>query len=149
MRWVYDKPETKIFLTKGKTVQLYFPAEKQLRISSLGEIENAPAPLDLLLSRAQLSRFFSRIEFAPQALETTGADRVIRCFPKSKYEQVLRSCLIELTPTFDVRKLVITYPDNTTMQFVFSHIQRNQYLAASLFSLTPPPGTTVIPQLTK
>jgi outer membrane lipoprotein-sorting protein len=149
MRWVYQKPETKIFLTKGKTVQLYLPAEKQLRISSLGEIEDAPAPLDLLLSHVQLGKFFLRIEFAPQALEATGSDRVIRCFPKPKYEQVLRSCLIELTPTFDVRKLVIVYPDNTTMQFVFSHIQRNQPFAASLFSLVPPPGTTVIPQLTK
>jgi outer membrane lipoprotein carrier protein len=146
MRWVYHKPETKIFVTKGKTVQLYLPAEKQLRISSLQELESAPTPLDLLLSHIQLGRFFSRIEFAPQALEAGRGDRVIRCAPKPKYEQVLRSCLIEVTPSFDVRRLVIFYPDNSTMQFAFSQIKRNQPLAPSLFSLTPPPGTEVIRQ---
>jgi outer membrane lipoprotein-sorting protein len=144
MRWVYHNPETKIFLTKGKNVLLYLPAEKQLRISSLQELENAPVPLDLLLSHVQLGRFFSRIEFAPQALEAARGDRVIRCLPKPKYNQVLRSCLIELTPAFDIQKLVIFNPDNSTMQFAFSHIERNLLLAPSLFSLTPPPGTEVI-----
>jgi outer membrane lipoprotein carrier protein len=146
MRWVYSKPEAKIFLTDGKKVFLYLPAEKQLRISSLRSVENAPVPLDLLLSHLQLGRFFSRVEFADQALHEASGDRVIRCDPKPKYAQVFQSCLIELTPAFDIRKLVVFYPDNSTMQFDFSHTHRNQRIDPSQFSFTPPPGTETIPE---
>ena len=146
MRWVYDKPEAKIFLTDGKKLLLYLPAEKQLRISSLRDVENAPVPLDLLLSHLQLGKFFSRIAFADQALEAAAGDRVIRCDPKPKYAQVFQSCLIELTPVFDIRKLVVFYQDNSNMQFAFSHTRRNPPFDPALFSFTPPPGTEVIPQ---
>jgi outer membrane lipoprotein carrier protein len=146
MRWVYRQPEAKIFLANRKNLLIYLPAERQLRISSLSSVENAPVPLDLLLYHFQMSRFFSHIEFASNALEPASGDRVIRCDPKPKYSPVFRSCLIELTPAFDIRKLVVFYPDNRTEQFAFSHIQRNQPLGASLFSFRPPPGTEVIRQ---
>ncbi|MGH9448067.1 MAG: LolA family protein [Terriglobia bacterium] len=146
MRWVYHQPEKKIFVTDGKHVMLYLPAEKQVRISSLREVEDAPVPLDLLLSHVQLSKFFSRIEFAPQALEARPGDRVIRGYPRGRLQRDIKSSLIELTPSFDIRKLVIFYPDNSTMQFTFSHIKRNQPLDLSLFVLVPPPGTEVIRQ---
>jgi outer membrane lipoprotein carrier protein len=146
MRWVYDQPKGKIFLTNGKHVLFYLPAERQLRISSVRDVENGPVPLDLLLSHLQLGRFFSKVEFRDQVLEKAPGDRVIRCDPKPKYGQLLRSCLIELTPAFDIRKLVVFYPDNSTMQFAFTQIQRNQPLNASLFSFIPPSGTEVIRQ---
>jgi outer membrane lipoprotein-sorting protein len=146
MRWVYQGQEAKIFLTNGKHVLFYLPAEKQLRISSISQIENAPVPLDLLLSHLQLNRFFSKVEFADQALHASPGDHVIRCYPKPKYSQLFRSCLIELSPAFDIRKLAVFNLDNSTMQFVFSHIQRNQPLSSSLFSLVPPSGTEVIRQ---
>jgi outer membrane lipoprotein carrier protein len=146
MRWVYHDPEEKIFLTRGKQVLLYLPGERQLRISSLRAMEDAPVPLDVLLSHIQLGRFFSRIEFADQALEAARGDRVIRGYPKEKFRRAFRSCLLELSPSLDVRKLVVFYPDNTTMQFVFSHIQRNVPLNPSLFIFSPPPGTEIIHQ---
>ncbi len=146
MRWVYNPPEKKIFLTDGKHLLLYLPAEKQLRISSLRDVEDAPVPLDLLLSHIQLGRFFTRFEFAPQALEPKAGDRVIRGYPRGRLRGEITSALIEMTPSFDIRKLVLFYPDNSTMQFTFSDIKRNQPLDLSLFVLVPPPGTEVIRQ---
>jgi len=144
MRWVYDQPETKIFLSNGKQLFLYVPAEKQLTISSLHDVQDARVPLDILLSHLPLSRVFSRVEFAGQALKAEPGDRVIRGYPKAKYSKDYRSCLIELTPGFNVRRLVVFYPGNSTMQFTFRHIERNKPIDPALFVFTPPPGTEVI-----
>lgn len=146
MRWVYEKPEKKIFLTRGKSLLLYLPSEKQLRVSSLRQAEDTPVPLDLLVSHVRLSRFFSKIEFADQALDAARGDRVIRGYPKPEFKEDFRSCLIELTPSFDIRTLVVFYVDNTVMQFTFSHIRRNPPLSPSLFTFIPPPGTVIVRQ---
>lgn len=146
MRWVYQKPEKKLFVSNGKSLVLYVPAEKQMTVSSTSDAAEARAPLDILVSHMQLSKVFSRIEFAPQALEPDHGDRVIRGYPRLLYKRDYRSVVIELTPQFDVRRLVVFYPDNSTMQFEFSNVERNKPLDPSLFLLAPPPGTQVIQQ---
>jgi outer membrane lipoprotein carrier protein len=146
MRWIYDKPEEKIFLSDGKQFFLYVPSEKQLTISSTRDIEDARVPLSLLVSHLELSRAFSRVEFADQALEAEPGDRVVRGYPLDKFKRDYRSVLIEISPRFDIRRLIVFYPDNSTMQFTFTHVEHNQPLAPSLFSFAPPPGTEVIHQ---
>ncbi|MDE3178445.1 MAG: outer membrane lipoprotein carrier protein LolA [Acidobacteriota bacterium] len=146
MRWVYEKPEEKIFVSNGKQLLFYVPAEKQLTISSARDAKDAQVPLEILLGQLQLSKVFSRVEFANQALETPRGDRVIRGYPRLLYRRDYRSVLIDLTPEFDIRRLVIFYPDNSTMQFAFSNIERNKPLPDSLFSFSPPPGANIIHQ---
>lgn len=146
MRWAYEKPEEKLFVSNGKNLVLYVPAEKQMTVSSAQDAAEARVPLDLLVSHLQLSRVFSRVEFAPQALEAAPGDIVIRGYPRLLYKRDYRSVAIELTPQFDIHRLVVFYPDNSTMQFEFSHVERNKPLAPSLFALAPPPGTQVIHQ---
>ncbi|MGH9439014.1 MAG: LolA family protein, partial [Terriglobia bacterium] len=80
------------------------------------------------------------------ALEAPRGDLVIRGYPRFLYKKEYRSVLIDLTPTFDVRRLVVFYPDNSTMQFAFSHVERNKPVSDSLFVFSPPPGTQVIHQ---
>lgn len=146
MRWVYQKPEEKFFVSNGKQLFFYVPGEKQVTISSMRDAGEARVPLDLLLSHLQLSKVFSRVEFAGQALEADRGDNVIRGYPRLLYKRDYRSVLIELTPQFDVRRLVVFYPDNSTMQFAFTKIERNKPLDSSLFVFSPPPGTEVIHQ---
>jgi outer membrane lipoprotein carrier protein len=144
MRWVYQKPEEKLFVSDGRQICFYVPGEKQVTISSARDAGEARVPLDLLLSRLRLSKVFSRVEFAGQALEADRGDDVIRGYPRLLYKRDYRSVLIELTPQFDVRRLVVFYPDNSTMQFAFTRIERNKTLDSSLFVFSPPPGTEVI-----
>ena len=146
MRWVYQKPEEKIFVSDGKQLLFYVPAEKQLTISSTHDAGESGIPLNILLSHLQLSRIFSRVEFADQALEAAPGDHVIRGYPRLLSKRDYRSVLVELTPQFDVRRLVVFYPDNSTMQFTFSNIERNKPLNPSLFVFAPPPGTEIIHQ---
>jgi outer membrane lipoprotein carrier protein len=146
MRWQYQKPEQKLFLSDGREVILYVPAEKQLTRTPLRASDDVRVPLELLVSHPNLRHAFSKIELAGTAAGTSPGDRVLRAYPKRGQEQEYRDVLVEITPAFDVRRLVITYPDETTMQFTFDHIARNARLNPSLFQFTPPSGTEVIQQ---
>jgi outer membrane lipoprotein carrier protein len=146
MRWDYQRPQRKLFLSNGKTLTLYIPEEKQLTRSPLKESDDIRVPFRLLLSRLNLSRVFSRIEFAPDALEHQPADRVLRAYPKKGLEGEYHEVLMVVSPQFDIRRLDVILPDQSTMDFSFDHIVRNTPVSPSLFRFTPPPGTEVIDQ---
>ncbi|MGD0697142.1 MAG: outer membrane lipoprotein carrier protein LolA [Terriglobia bacterium] len=146
MRWDYREPAEKVFLCDGKQLLLYVPSEKQLTRSRVKSSEDARVPFRLLLSRLNLHKVFGRIEFGDQALKPEPGDRVLVGLPKHKEEDEFREVLMELTPAFDLRRLVIRSPDQSTMEFTFDHIERNVPLKPAIFTFTPPPGTEVIDQ---
>lgn len=146
MRWDYHQPQEKLFVSDGKKLLLYVPAEKQLTRSSVKSSEDVRVPFRLLLSRLNLSKVFSKMEFADQALRPEPGNRVLRAFPKQGYEEDYREVLIELSPALDIRRLVVFYPDRSTMEFTFDRIERNVTLNPALFRFTAPSGTEIIEQ---
>ncbi|HZP00385.1 MAG TPA: outer membrane lipoprotein carrier protein LolA [Terriglobia bacterium] len=146
MRWDYREPKEKIFLSDGKKLLLYLPEEKQLTRSPVKSSDDIRVPFRLLLSRLSLRKVFSKIEFADPALPHDQRDRVLRAFPRHGYEQDYRDVLMEVTPDFDIKRLLVSYPDRSTMEFVFDRIKRNIALNPRLFRFEPPPGTEVIEQ---
>ena len=146
MRWDYERPQRKLFLSDGKTLMLYIPEEKQLTRSPLKASDDIRIPFRLLLSRLDLRRVFSRIEFAPDALEHQPSDRVLRAYPKKGLEGEYHQVLMVVGAQFDIRRLLVTLPDQSTMEFSFDHVERNAPVSRSLFGFTPPPGTEVIDQ---
>ncbi|HLY61402.1 MAG TPA: outer membrane lipoprotein carrier protein LolA [Terriglobia bacterium] len=144
MRWDYRQPEEKLFLSDGKYLVLYVPAEKQLTRSRVKESDDVRVPFRLLLSRLNLRRVFGRFEFADQALRPEPGDRVLRALPKHEDESGYHEVLMEITPEFDIRRLVIHFTDHSSMEFTFKGIDRNVQTNSGLFNFTPPPGTEVI-----
>jgi outer membrane lipoprotein carrier protein len=146
MRWEYQKPEEKLFLSDGKDVLLYVPSQKQLTRTPIKESGDVRVPFEILVSHLNLRRAFSRIEFEDSTQPVQPGDRVLRAYPKHGYEEVYRDVVVELTPTFDIRRLAVSYPDGTSMTFTFDQISRNVPVQPSMFELTPPEGTQVIQQ---
>lgn len=146
MRWDYQNPIEKLFLSDGKKVLFYVPEQRQLTRSSVRSSEDYRVPFRLLLSRLNLRKIFSKIEFADEALNPQPGNRVLRAFPKRAQEEAYEKVLIEVTPAFDIHRLRIFYPDRSFMDFVFEHIERNAPFSPALFRFTPPPGTEVIEQ---
>lgn len=144
MRWDYREPEEKIFLSDGKKLMLYVPAEKQLTRSPAKSSEDARVPFRLLLSQFNLRRVFDRIEFADQAFKREPGDEVLRALPKHEVEDGYHEVFLELTPAFDIHRLVIRYADQSSMEFSFSQINRNVKLDPTLFRFSPPAGTEII-----
>lgn len=146
MRWDYHQPQSKLVVSDGKKLWLYIPEEKQVTISSMKTNEDARVPFPLLVSHFDLHRIFSKVEFADQALKAEPGDRVLRGDPKKAYEDEYSEVLMEVTPSLDIRRLVVFYPDNAVMEFKFADIERNPALSAGLFTFHPPAGTEVIDQ---
>jgi outer membrane lipoprotein carrier protein len=146
MRWDYQQPQPKLFLSDGKTLQLYVPEEKQLTRTAVKTSDDIRVPFRLLLSRLELRRVFSRIEFAPDALPHQPTDRVLRGYPKKALQEDYRQVLMEIGPQFDIRRLLVTLSDQSTMEFDFDHIERDVPLSRSWFQFLAPPGTEVIDQ---
>jgi outer membrane lipoprotein-sorting protein len=93
-----------------------------------------------------LRRVFSRLEFAPDALQQDPADRVLRAYPKKGYEGDYCQVLMVVSPQFDIRRLRVILPDQSSMEFSFDRIGRNVPLSRSLFRFIPPAGTEIIDQ---
>ncbi len=144
MRWDYREPQEKLFLSDGKNIMLYVPAERQLTRSAVKSSEDARVPFRLFLSRLNLRRMFGRIEFADQALKPQPGNEILRALPKHADESNFQEVFFELTPAFDIRTLVIRYADHSSMEFTFNAIGRNVQLSPTLFRFNPPAGTEVI-----
>jgi outer membrane lipoprotein-sorting protein len=146
MRWDYREPKPKLFLTSGKHLLLYIPEENQLTRTPVKSSEDIRVPLRLLLSRLNLRKVFSKIEFADQALEAQPGNRILRAFPKGGQDEGYSEVLMEVTGAFDIRRLVVFYADRSRMEFTFERIERNPAFSPALFRFVPPPGTEVIEQ---
>jgi outer membrane lipoprotein-sorting protein len=79
-------------------------------------------------------------------LEHDPPDRVLRAYPKKAFQGDYQQVLMVVSPQFDIRRLRVIFPDQSSMEFSFDHIGRNAPVSRSLFRFTPPPGTEVIDQ---
>ena len=146
MRWDYRQPEEKLFVSDGKEMSLYVPEEHQLTRTVVKASQDFRAPFELLLTRLNLHRVFSRVEMADQDFAHDSADRVLRAFPKKEFADQYDNVLLELDPEFNMRRLVVTYADHSQMDFRFDKIERNPSLSRLFFEFTPPAGTEIIDQ---
>lgn len=145
MRWDYREPSPKLFLATGKDLILYVPSENQVTRSAVKSSDDIRVPFRLLLSRLNLRKVFSTIEFADGSLHALPGNRVLRAIPK-RGEETYSGVLMEVTPNFDIRRLVVSYADRSRMEFSFERIERNAALNPTLFHFTPPPGAEIIKQ---
>jgi outer membrane lipoprotein carrier protein len=146
MRWDYREPSPKLFVATGKDFYLYVPAENQVTKSKVKSSDDERVPFRLLLSRLNLRKVFQEIALAEGALDAQPGNRVLRAIPRRADESGYREVLMEISPDFDIRTLVITYADRSRMEFVFENIQRNVPLSPAQFRFTPPAGAELIEQ---
>ena len=62
MRWDYQRPMEKLFVSDGKEVSLYVPDEHQLTRTPMKSSDDFRIPFELLLTRLDLRRVFARVE---------------------------------------------------------------------------------------
>jgi outer membrane lipoprotein carrier protein len=141
MRWDYTTPETKLYVSDGKTIYEYIPADRTATRTRAKETDDWRAPFMFLLGRGNLRRDFARIEFAKEAPVRAG-NRVLRMIPKRSSD--MRELLIEVEPkTLNLTRLSIIKQSNTRIDFLLNNVQENVALAETTFVFKPPAGVTV------
>ena len=141
MKWDYTAPEEKHFISDGKWLYEYIPAEKTVTRSSIKETGDMRAPFAFLLGQGNLRRDFRRIEFAKESPLKAG-NKVLRMLPK--HLQDFEELLIEFDPfSFEMYRLSIVKPGDERSDFIFSDIKENVSAPSAEFVFKAPAGVEV------
>jgi len=141
MRWDYTAPETKLFVSNGRVIYEYIPADKYATKSSVKESDDLRAPFMFLLGRGNLRRDFKLIEYARESPVRAG-NKVIKLVPKR--DQDFSELMIEIEPlSLRIARLSFIDSDQGRSDFLFSNISENVPASSSQFIFKAPPGVEV------
>ena len=143
MRWDYDEPRPKMFLTDGSTAWFYVPGEKQVRRAPVKDIGDLRTPLRYLLGKTKLEKEFVGLTIATDTNPLNAGDIVLRGVPKGMQERILQT-LLEVTPDGIIMRIVVEDMDGSVTDFRFLQQKENVQIADARFKFTPPAGVEVV-----
>jgi outer membrane lipoprotein carrier protein len=143
MRWNYEKPEPKMYLSDGNTLWLYEPEDKQAFKQDL-KSSQLPSALAFLAGQGKLTSEFDITPADPKSPYGTPHDYVLALSPKAPQAQVKTILFVVDPKTFDVRESVITDQQGNVNDLLFSDIHTNTNLPDAQFKWSPPAGVRLI-----
>jgi outer membrane lipoprotein carrier protein len=143
MRWEYREPREKLFLTDSHTAFFYVPGERQARKTPLRNLDDIRSPLRYLLGKTKLEKELDGLSVAADHKPARAGDTVLRGVPKGMKDRI-SEVLLEISPSFQIDRIVIREIDGTSTDFFFSNTEENVAVEDKLFRFTPPAGVEVI-----
>ncbi|MCC6388960.1 MAG: outer membrane lipoprotein chaperone LolA [Bryobacterales bacterium] len=138
MRWDYQQPSKKVFLSDGKDVYFYTPAANRMERSKLKETEDMRAPLAFLLGRLDFNRDFREY----RVREENGGHWIV-AKPKSD-KAPYKEVEFLLLPDSRIGRLRVLGQDESLMEFTFRNERLNPPIDDKLFHLDVPQGVEVV-----
>jgi outer membrane lipoprotein carrier protein len=136
MRWEYQKPEKKTFVSDGKTYYFYVPSDKQVIVRESAAERSLPA---LLLSgRGEILAHFE-VALEPPSGELTR----LRLVPR-KPDPEIEHATLWVDAAAVIRSVEIVDAQGNRSRFDFASIKENQGLPDATFRFEPPRGVEVI-----
>ena len=143
MRWEYRSPEEKLFIGDGKDAWLYLPSEKQVRKSSMRNLDDLRSPLAFLLGKTKLEKELQVLSFAPDVQPWKPEDAMLRGVPRGMEDRVSQ-VLLEITPGHQIARILIQGVDDSITEYRFSDQKENLEVPDSKFHFLPPAGSEVV-----
>jgi outer membrane lipoprotein carrier protein len=142
MRWDYDKPEPRMFVSDGRVLWLFEPSEKQAFKQDL-KTSQLPAALAFLMGKGKITDEFE-VSFATDAKHGRPGDYRLALAPKQP-QSAYKAILFVVDPKeFLVRETVLVDSQGNTNHFVFDDLAVNDKVPDALFKWAPPPGVRVV-----
>jgi outer membrane lipoprotein carrier protein len=140
MKWEYQKPERKIFVSDGLFYFYYVPQDKQV-VKSPVDNHNQQSPALFLAGRGNFAK-----DFKAQWADPRPGTRLVKLIPV-KEQPDFEYLIVDVDPVRDLvlRLVVVDSYDNRT-EFRFTNIRENPSLPSNFFVFQTPPGTDVILQ---
>ena len=138
MRWDYDQPKGKLFVSDGKYLWLYTPLENRAEKMKLKESDDMRAPLAFLLGKLDFQKEFRNLQAKQE-----GPDMRITAEPKTDN---LPYSAVEFLVAPDQRiKLVkVTGFDHSVLEFRLDEEKVDPPLDAKLFQFQVPKGARLV-----
>ena len=143
MRWDYDQPHRKLFVTDGRTAWFYVPGEQQARRTPAKQLEDLRSPLRYLLGKTKLEKELQGLSVASDVKPVDAGDVVLRGVPKGMGERVAQT-LLEVTPDGLITRVVVEELDGSITEFRFLHQRENVEIPEQQFHFVPPAGVEVV-----
>ncbi|HLW98424.1 MAG TPA: outer membrane lipoprotein carrier protein LolA [Candidatus Acidoferrales bacterium] len=167
MRWEYESPEEKLFLTDGKTAWFYVPSDHTVTRAPMKDSDDWRTPLALLTGKSNLSRVCRRIELEDKPSETPG-NVILRCWPagsqagvsSSKATQSLwganqapsleqtgeiQEILLEVDPREGwLASVQIRQSGGVEIEYRFGKWESNVELPETMFHFSAPKGVAIV-----
>ncbi|HLI62083.1 MAG TPA: outer membrane lipoprotein chaperone LolA [Terriglobales bacterium] len=143
MRWDYDEPRPKLFLTDGHTAWFYVPGEHQARRTPVKELNDLQSPLRYLLGKSRLEKELKGLSLAPDQKPVVPGDVVLRGIPRGMEERVAQT-LLEVAPDGMIVRIVVEELDGSVTEFRFRKQKENVEIPDARFHFVPPPGVEVV-----
>ena len=143
MRWAYSGDEEKVFVSDGRKMYSYIPADKQVYVSSVPPDDQASTPALFLAGKGQLLRDFvvSDGEVPPAAPRGTVALKLAPKRHEGDYDWLL---LVVDESTLQLRMLVTGDKQGGQSTFTFSNLKENVGLSDREFVFKIPRGVDVV-----
>lgn len=142
MRWEYDRPEHKLFVSDGVKIYSYIPADKQVIVSSVPKGDEASTPTLFLAGKGNLTRDFqASLTSWPGAPSGTIALKLI---PRQRQRDYDWLVLVVDRSSLELRILVTRDPEGGTSSIAFSNLKENVNVPDRLFTFKIPPGVDVV-----
>jgi outer membrane lipoprotein carrier protein len=140
MRWDYTAPEKKLFVSDGRKMYLYVPADNQVMVTSVPESDEATTAVLFLVGKGSLTRDFT-VSFAEGGTPETYALKLLPKLPERDYDWL--HVVVERA-TMRLRTLAAADAQGGRSTFHFSNFKENGGLADKTFDFRIPRGADVV-----
>ena len=140
MRWDYTAPEKKLFISDGRTMFMYFPADRQVMKNAVPQQDEATSAVLFLMGKGDVTRDFS-VKYADTSDDTAY---VLRLDPRTRQTEYDWLQIAVDRSTLQIKSLTAGDAQGGRSTFAFSNFKENSGLADKMFQFSIPRGTEVI-----
>jgi outer membrane lipoprotein carrier protein len=139
MRWDYQAPEPKVFVSDGRRIYLHIPADNQVVISPVPDQDQATTAVLFLVGKGNLTRDFN-VSYAEGGTADTYALRLDPKLPERDYDWLQ---IIVDRRTLQIKSLSAADAQGGRSTFQFSNFKENVGLPDKTFAFKIPRGADV------
>ncbi|HYT65848.1 MAG TPA: outer membrane lipoprotein chaperone LolA [Vicinamibacterales bacterium] len=140
MRWEYTSPEKKTFVSDGRKIYSYIPADKQVIVSSVSSDDQATTAVLFLAGKGNLVRDFDVVYADAPSADTIA----LRLNPKQKQRDYDWLIVVLDHTSLQIRALIAADQQGGRSTFQFTNYRENTGVADNVFAFRIPRGTDVI-----
>lgn len=164
MRWEYEAPEQKLFISDGKTVWFYVPSDHTVTRAPMKQSTDWRTPLALLTGKAKLSQLCENLDLSAEVPGVQG-NVILRCRPRGEkakgkgsteddldasiapIDQQFDQVFLEVNPeSGELADVRVIQPGGIELEYRFGNWEENVPLAESLFRFQAPAGVAIVEQ---
>lgn len=143
MRWTYTHPDEKVFVSDGRKLYSWIPADRQVIVTTVPAADEAPTPALFLAGKGSIVRDFT----AQAANVPAGAPAgsvALRLVPKQRERDYDWLVIVMDEASLQLRMLITGDRQGGESTFTFSRLEENVGLPDREFAFKMPRGADVI-----